>query len=128
MVAVIASPIVSLFGAAVVALITARSTSATTRHHTVSTTAVELSRQLFAERTQLLERVDRNIDAVKTQVTNGGSNLAATVGETNRQVSDLGDDMRVLRADLSGLGDEVRGLRHDLNAVKRRVGDDAREP
>ncbi|MDY0113717.1 MAG: hypothetical protein RBS21_05510 [Corynebacterium sp.] len=128
MVAVIASPVVSLFGAAVVALITARSTSATTRHQTESTTAVELSRQLFAERAQLLERVDRNIDAVKTQVTNGGSNLAATVGETNRQVSDLGDDMRVLRADLSGLGDEVRGLRHDLNAVKRRVGDDAREP
>ncbi len=123
MIAVIASPIVSLLAAAIVAAITARSTSATTKHQTENTTAVELSKQLFEERTQLLERMDKKVDAVKTQVTNGGSNLAVTVGETNRHVSDLGDDMRVMRADLSGLGDEVRGLRHDLSALERRVGD-----
>lgn len=118
-VAIVASPVVSLVGAALVTFISARSQTAATKHRTENDTAVELSKQLLGERAQLLERLDRNVMSVKNQVTNGGSNLAATVGDTSRRMSDLTDDMRVIRADLSGLAKDVRDLRGTVNALKR---------
>jgi len=121
LVATIASPVVTLVGAAVVALIAARSTSKTARYQSDQTTATELARQLMLERAQLLDRVDRNLTAVKGQVTNGGSNLAENVANSSAAIAAISDDLRLVRENVLGLGEDVRGLRDDLLELQRRV-------
>lgn len=113
---------VAAFGA----YLTARHTRQATDHQTDAANWLSFNQQLQTR----LNQVERSIGGVggavqevRTQVTNGGSNLAATVGEVNRKVGNLGDDLRVMRNDMSGLGTDIRGLRDDLNALERRVAE-----
>lgn len=115
--AAIASPIVSVAGATLIAHVTARSTNAATKHQTESTTLVDFNQQLLEERQQLLGEI-------KNQVSNGHStNLRDDLTAALRMVGDLGDDVRLVRADISGLSGDVRGLRAGLSALERRVAE-----
>lgn len=55
----------------------------------------------------------KKLTEVKDQVTNGGSNLAATVGEIKVELGELGADVHGLRRDIGGLRGELRDERHD---------------
>lgn len=63
-------------------------------------------------------RVGQKMAAVQDQVTNGGSNLAATVGEIKRMLDGQGHDVRSLRDDIGGLRGEVRDLEHRVRRIE----------
>lgn len=63
------------------------------RHQTDSTTVIAFNKQLLDERKELLDRVDQNVQKVRTQVTNGGTNLAVVVGEIKATVVGVQQDL-----------------------------------
>lgn len=48
------------------------------------------------------------VDKIKEQVTNGGSNLAATVGQVKSMLSDQREDIAGIRKDIGGIRGEIR--------------------
>lgn len=58
---------------------------------------------------------------VKSQVTNGGSNLAATVGEIKAKVEGMGKDIQGLREDVGGLRGELRAERQARGDLEQLV-------
>lgn len=48
------------------------------------------------------------VDKIKEQVTNGGSNLAATVGQVKSMLSGQREDIAGIRKDIGGIRGEIR--------------------
>lgn len=48
------------------------------------------------------------VDKIKEQVSNGGSNLAATVGQVKSMLSDQREDIAGIRKDIGGIRGEIR--------------------
>lgn len=64
-------------------------------------------------------RTNKKMTAVQDQVTNGGSNLAATVGEIKHMLDGQGHDVRSLRDDIGGLRGEVRDIEHRVRRIEQ---------
>lgn len=64
-------------------------------------------------------RANQKMTAVQNQVTNGGTNLAVTVGEIRCMLDGQGHDVRSLRDDIGGLRGEVRDLQHRVRRIEQ---------
>lgn len=116
-------PTVVALIAAVGAWVSATYQQRASNHHTDSELLRGFNQQLQERLNQVENRlgtVSSMTQQVRTQVTNGGTNLAETVGKTNGLLGALGEDVRVMRSDLSGLGNDVRRLREDLTKLEHR--------
>lgn len=61
------------------------------------------------------------VGKIKDQVTNGGSNLATTVGEVKQMLTEQRADISGLRADIGGLREELRDERRARVELARTV-------
>lgn len=63
------------------------------------------------------------VDKIKEQVTNGGSNLAATVGQVKSMLSDQREDIAGIRKDIGGIRGEIRQERESRVDLARTLDD-----